>query len=227
MLKRDSRVSTAGEAVQGLLRSLGLWDRARQEQAAVVWEDVVGKAVAAKTEVIRVERGVLYVRTEGAVWAQELALHEDQILRRLRDKLGDNVVQAIRFSTRGRAQPSEEEEQERAAPHPGRGELEAITLNEEEKAAVAEAAKAAAPELAPAVQKLLAAQMRLDRWRRQHGWRPGKCGAGDVTRRGKIWAMAQKASGVKWNGSMNSAGASPGRIRRGCLSMESFTPARR
>lgn len=177
MLKRDSKVSTSGEAVQGLLRSLGLWNRARQEQAAVVWEEVVGKAVAAKTEVIRVDRGVLYVRTEGAVWAQELALHEGQILRRLRDKLGDNVVQAIRFSTRGRARPSEEEEQQRRAPNPGRGELEAIVLTEEEMAAVAEAEKAAAPELAPAVHRLLVAQMRLDRWRRQHGWRPCvRCG---------------------------------------------------
>ncbi len=169
MLKRDSRVGTAGEAVQGLLRGLGLWDRARQEQAAVVWEDVVGKAVAAKTEVIRVDRGVLYVKTQGAAWAQELALHEGEIRQRLNDKLGGNVVREIRFSTRGRVQSSEQDEQERAAPHPAREELEAVALTDEEKAAVAEAAKATAPELAPMVQRLLVAQMRLDRWRQQHG----------------------------------------------------------
>ena len=59
------------------------------------WEAAVGSRIAAKTRPIRIDRGVLYVATSSAAWAQELSLLSDAILEQLRRLSLD--VRALRF----------------------------------------------------------------------------------------------------------------------------------
>lgn len=60
------------------------------------WEQAVGPRVAARTQPLRIERGVLYVRVATAAWANELSMLTDTILEQLRE-LGA-TVDTIRFS---------------------------------------------------------------------------------------------------------------------------------
>jgi hypothetical protein len=59
------------------------------------WEAAVGSRIAARARPFRLDRGVLYVRTATATWAQELALLSDAILAQLRGR--GLAVDSLRF----------------------------------------------------------------------------------------------------------------------------------
>lgn len=63
--------------------------------AARDWEAAVGSRIAARARPVRLDRGVLVVRTATATWAQELALLADAILSQLRGR--GVMVSALRF----------------------------------------------------------------------------------------------------------------------------------
>ena len=63
--------------------------------AARDWEAAVGSRIAARARPVRIDRGVLVVRTATATWAQELALLSDAILQQLRGR--GIAVDALRF----------------------------------------------------------------------------------------------------------------------------------
>jgi len=59
------------------------------------WEAAVGSRIAARARPVRVDRGVLLVRTSTATWAQELSLLSDTILEQLRAR--GVAVRSLRF----------------------------------------------------------------------------------------------------------------------------------
>jgi hypothetical protein len=59
------------------------------------WEGAVGSRIAARARPVKLERGVLYVRTASSTWAQELSLLSDPILEQLRARGVE--VEALRF----------------------------------------------------------------------------------------------------------------------------------
>jgi hypothetical protein len=63
--------------------------------AARDWEAAVGSRIAARARPVRLDRGVLVVRTATATWAQELALLADAILAQLRGR--GVAVESLRF----------------------------------------------------------------------------------------------------------------------------------
>jgi hypothetical protein len=82
------------------------------------WEEAVGSRIARRTQPLRVERGILYVRVANAAWANELSLLSNDILAQLHAR--GLRVQALRFHV-GRidpyqADPRFEREVKRAAP---------------------------------------------------------------------------------------------------------------
>lgn len=63
--------------------------------AARDWEAAVGSRIAGRARPVRLDRGVLVVRTATATWAQELALLADAILLQLRGR--GVTVESLRF----------------------------------------------------------------------------------------------------------------------------------
>gem|GEM_PF-1193711 len=93
---------------------------ARAYGAIWAWSDVVGKELARRSEVERVEGACLYVRVVSAPWAQELFLMKPAILRGLREKLGDTTIRDIRFrvaTLQGRRRRARPAEARRTFPH--------------------------------------------------------------------------------------------------------------
>jgi predicted nucleic acid-binding Zn ribbon protein len=65
-----------------------------------VWREVAGEQVAAASEPVSERDGVVVVRCDGAVWAQELDLMQDRLLEALRDRIGDVAPNRLRFESR-------------------------------------------------------------------------------------------------------------------------------
>jgi predicted nucleic acid-binding Zn ribbon protein len=65
-----------------------------------VWPEVAGEQVAAVAEPLVERDGVVVVGCDGAVWAQELDLMQEDLLRALRERLGEAAPSGLRFEAR-------------------------------------------------------------------------------------------------------------------------------
>lgn len=162
---RRSSMSRLGGVVNNTLDELGLRSRVLEHQAVDRWAEVVGPHIASSSTAQRVQDGILFVGCKSSMWANELALHKDQIVKRLNKALGRGVVKDIRFSARGykrQQAPSKE-----ASVSPWKS-LEAIQLPEEDvKAAQSAAASSPSAELAERIEKAILTSKRLAELKRR------------------------------------------------------------
>jgi len=96
-LSRRRPPQQLGGAIQELLSRLdakGGFDIVRLIR---VWPEVVGEAIARRTEVNGLKFHTAVVKVSGAMWIQELNLMKPQILSRLREALGNDTVRELRF----------------------------------------------------------------------------------------------------------------------------------
>jgi predicted nucleic acid-binding Zn ribbon protein len=61
------------------------------------WSEVVGERIAAAASPVSERERTATVACRDSVWAQELDLMQEQLLQRLRDRLGDDAPRALRF----------------------------------------------------------------------------------------------------------------------------------
>ncbi|MGI4788922.1 MAG: DUF721 domain-containing protein [Janthinobacterium lividum] len=177
-MKKTRGMAPASGAVQGFLQSQELAQALRPHLAKVHWAGVVGPQVSGVTQVEAVRDGVLVVRVKNSVWANELTLLKEDMLRRLNAKLGGRVLTDIRFKASGLAKSKAKPEPLRA-PMPVDGELERITLSREASARIDMALAAITDEaLRGRIRKAMLLAARTEEWKRRQGWRTcERCGA--------------------------------------------------
>jgi len=61
------------------------------------WKEVVGEQIAAVANPVAERAGEATVSCADSVWAQELDLMQEQLLERLRDRLGERAPKSLRF----------------------------------------------------------------------------------------------------------------------------------
>jgi len=74
------------------LHDLGLADRLREAEIWRVWSDVVGEALAARTQPVRIIDGILTVAVSSAPWMQELRFMTGAMKEKLNSRLGGDIV---------------------------------------------------------------------------------------------------------------------------------------
>ena len=89
------RAARAGDLLSGLLAGWGLDERLQQYRALVIWDEVVGPQIAARTRPEKIRDGVLEVCVDQPTWMQQLQLLKPQILTKLNGQLGDNPLREI------------------------------------------------------------------------------------------------------------------------------------
>lgn len=61
------------------------------------WANAVGEQLAARAVPVSEREGTVTVECADAVWAQELDLMQETLLGRLREQVGDQAPEALRF----------------------------------------------------------------------------------------------------------------------------------
>lgn len=167
-----------GGVMQALLDSMEAGNRVRESLALAYWSRVVGPIVAAASHAEEVRDGILFVRTKGSVWSQEISLMKHQILPQLNRLCGKPVIKDIRFRAGGLKPHSSPDE----TAHPTADELAAVQLSPEDTTAMEADCQAVAQlpdaDVRQTTLRILERQYRLRRWRLDHGWKPCTvCGA--------------------------------------------------
>lgn len=98
---RLKQAARAGELVDKMLKGLGLDERLQQYRALIIWEEVVGPQIAARTRPVRIREGVLEVNVDQPTWMQQLQLMKPKILVQLNAELGKTPVKDL-FLKRGK-----------------------------------------------------------------------------------------------------------------------------
>lgn len=68
----------------------------------LVWDDVVGEAVAPNARPLWVKNKRLRVKVSDPIWLQELSFLEETLRNKLNERLGRNAVERIEFRLRSR-----------------------------------------------------------------------------------------------------------------------------
>ena len=86
-----------GAAMQPLLERLDRDGHFAIVRVVKAWPEIVGEAIARRTEIVSLKFHTLVVKVSGAMWIQELNLMKTQILALVSERLGDDVVRELRF----------------------------------------------------------------------------------------------------------------------------------
>lgn len=83
------------ELLERFMSSAGMAPRMEFARLAASWPEAVGDLIAAHSEPISLERGVLTVRADSAVWASELKLLGNQVAAAAGRFLGGETVTGL------------------------------------------------------------------------------------------------------------------------------------
>lgn len=95
--RRHRAPEPIGTAMQPLLDRLDREGHFAIVRLAKAWPEIVGDAIARRTEIASLKFHTAVVKVSGAMWIQELNLMKPQILARVRERLGGDAVRELRF----------------------------------------------------------------------------------------------------------------------------------
>jgi predicted nucleic acid-binding Zn ribbon protein len=91
--RRSPRPAT--QALQAALAQAAPKTRLAAVQAA--WTEAVGERIAASAAPVEERAGAVVIGCSDPVWAEELDLMQEQLLERLRARLGDETPERLQF----------------------------------------------------------------------------------------------------------------------------------
>ncbi|MBR9978246.1 MAG: DUF721 domain-containing protein [Bacteroidetes bacterium] len=96
-MKRIWQTRQLGSVLRRVLREEGLERGIREQHVLQKWEEIVGPAIAANAEPLRLRNGVLWLHVVDAAWRQELSLMRQELVTTINTTLGENIVTDIRL----------------------------------------------------------------------------------------------------------------------------------
>ena len=93
-MKRSNTQSIA-EAIRAYLKDSKLEKPLKERKLVHSWESLLGKSVARSTQKIYLKDGILFVHLNSSVVKNELYMLQDEILKKLNDAAGEELVREI------------------------------------------------------------------------------------------------------------------------------------
>lgn len=84
------------DAVQSLMRRMGWAEQIEVTSVTARWREVVGEQIADRCEPLEFEDGTLTVKASSTAWATQLTLMKGQLIHRLNEELGRDLVKELR-----------------------------------------------------------------------------------------------------------------------------------
>ena len=92
---RKSETRTIGEIIGDCLREMNIDRKLKEVNLVAQWESMMGKPVSSRTSQIYIRNRVLYLRVTSSVLKNELLMMRKDILQRLNENAGENLIDEI------------------------------------------------------------------------------------------------------------------------------------
>jgi len=86
------------QSLEGLLKKLELDKRILGWSVLGMWEEVVGRRIAANAKPVAYRDARLFVQVTTTAWLHELCFMKEEVMKRLNGRLGEKIVEDIVFS---------------------------------------------------------------------------------------------------------------------------------
>jgi predicted nucleic acid-binding Zn ribbon protein len=96
----EHKFTKVSELLPQILKKIGLDKKLEEREAVALWEEVVGKDIAARTRAVKLENGELYIHVDHGAWMQELRFMEKDIIEKIEKAVPGVNIKRIRFRTR-------------------------------------------------------------------------------------------------------------------------------
>jgi hypothetical protein len=96
--KYKIRLHHISEILLSVLKKRGMASKIEENALLRLWPKAVGPQIILHTKADAVRNGVFFVKTISSVWVQQLHFMKEEILQKLNQLAGKNVVKDIRFS---------------------------------------------------------------------------------------------------------------------------------
>ncbi|MCS6903117.1 MAG: DUF721 domain-containing protein [Candidatus Bipolaricaulota bacterium] len=147
--------------IEKIFRRHGLGEAYRHQEPALVWPKVVGARIAQITEPLYVQNGVLVVAVTSHVFQHEFHLMRGEFRKKLNEHFGEERVRDVRFVVESK--PKGE---------PPFSLAQIALLPQEEREIEQLVSQIESTELREALRRLMSTAQRIERARRERGWRP-------------------------------------------------------
>ena len=94
---RKPNDTTIKDAISKMLKVYNLQKRYDETGIVTLWPELIGTAVANRTTEIYVSNKKLFVRIESSVIKQELLMVRNEIIAKLNERVGNEVINEIVF----------------------------------------------------------------------------------------------------------------------------------
>ncbi|HNR67728.1 MAG TPA: DUF721 domain-containing protein [bacterium] len=91
-------MKSLAESLQELFTELGHAKKIKQVEILQKWPEIVGAQISAITIAEQIRDDVLYVRVKSMTWKSELVLRKQELLSRIAESVGKNILSDIRFT---------------------------------------------------------------------------------------------------------------------------------
>ena len=61
------------------------------------WEEIVGKEIAKRSRPDKLVRKILYISVSTSIWANELSLMSEKLIKKINSFADEEIVEALRF----------------------------------------------------------------------------------------------------------------------------------
>ena len=98
--RSPSPASSLNELLGSLLGDLGVEDKIAECRAQLAWEKAVGSSLARYAHPLRMHKGCLEVAVPSAVWRSQLSFMQSDIVARINDEVGREIVRELKLINR-------------------------------------------------------------------------------------------------------------------------------
>lgn len=95
--KRKSEFTPLSDVVNQLMKAYQLDGKWREQEVLSKWEEMMGKAVALRTQKLYIRDKILYIQLDSSVMRDELADGKRIILQRVNETAGMELIQDVWF----------------------------------------------------------------------------------------------------------------------------------
>jgi hypothetical protein len=95
--KRSGEAEPMKELIDKLMRAYQLQGKLSEMDVLAKWEEMMGKAVSTRTERIRIQNKILYLKLNSSVMRDELQHGKSIIIQRVNETAGFEIVEDVWF----------------------------------------------------------------------------------------------------------------------------------
>jgi len=93
----DKKFQNIQTILNSLLSNYGIKTNVINERIIQEWNNLIGDTLAKQCWPVKIENGVIFLKTKNSVWKNELSLKQMEFLDIIRKKYGKNIINKIQF----------------------------------------------------------------------------------------------------------------------------------